>query len=65
MNMTLSAFAAGRRAAYEHDTVRVCCWAPCCGAVAAARPEPAAVDRHRLPALRLAANSLHAAAAVE
>jgi len=52
-NMALSAYAAERRAA-----------APCCGAVAAGRPAPAAVDRYLYPAWRLAANPPHVAASV-
>jgi len=42
----------------ERDTARICCWAPCCDTAAA-------VHRYLLPARRSAANSPHAAAAVE
>ena len=49
VNVALPAFAAERRAA-----------APCCGAVAAERPEPAVVDRYLLPARRVATNPPHA-----
>jgi len=38
--------------------------APCCGAVAAGRSAPGAVDRYLLPAQPSAANPLHAAGAV-
>jgi len=34
---------------YQHGTVRICCRAPCCGAVAARRLAAAAVDRYLLP----------------
>jgi len=54
VNIALPAFVAERRAA-----------APCCGAVAAERPEPAVVDRYLLPARRVATNPPHAAAAVD
>jgi len=54
VNVTLLAFAAERRAA-----------APYCGAVAAGRPAPAAVDRYLLLARRSAANPPHAEATVE
>ena len=29
-----------RQLGCQHDTARICCWAPCCGAVAAGRPPP-------------------------
>jgi len=67
VDTTLPAFAAERRAAAPcHSTVlRHRAVAPCCGTVAAGRPAFAAVDRYFFPARRSAANSPHAAAAVE
>jgi len=49
----------------QHDTARICCQTPCCGAVAARRSAPSAVDRYLLPARRSAANPPHAEADVE
>jgi len=54
VNVTLLAFAVESRVA-----------AACCGAAAAGRPTAVAIDRYLLPAGPLAANSPHAASAVE
>ena len=50
-----------RQLGCQHGTARICC----CGAVAAWRPAPAAVDRCLLPAQRSTANPPNAAAAVK
>ena len=45
-----------RQLGCQDATVRICCWAPCCGTVAAGRQAPATVDGYLLQARRSAAN---------